>query len=379
MVQALLRDDREEAKALISSAYIVVGGIGIVLCLAGYVSMPLVNWSAVFHVSPNTVPLPILLRVIRILYIGFMAQFTLRLITSIFYALQHSAVPSLLTLISSLSMLVFASFSLVSTQSHRLEAMAIAQALSSNLPYLVASFIVFSTTLRSSRPSFQCYRRSYAIKVMKLGGVFFWLQLMTLLIFGTNEILISWFVNPSMVVEFQMYNRLLATVSSIFQLALTPVWSAVTEAYGRGDFKWVLKLHGYLSLMSVACTLLLLTVASFMQPVVDFWLRERSISIVSCTALICGLSCAINVWINVNSAVAAGIGELRTPAQFLTAGAFVNAPLAFVLSSVTHSWTAIVLANIVSMIPYGIVQPIRLRKLLRAQILSGGPVHGNHG
>lgn len=365
LVEAFVKEDHAEARQLISSSYVVVGGAALTLAILGHFSLALVPWNTVFNVPRDVVDPSQLLSVVRLLFAGIMAQFVLRLIASVLYAMQRSALPGLLTLASNAAMLAYAVHFHPVSLSGKLQGMAMAFVVTSNVPALLATILVFSLPLRGCAPSPRLFDRLHAIKVMKLGGVFFWLQIMTLLIFNTNEILISWFVSPEKVVEFQIYNKVFGLVSIVFQLALTPVWSAVTEACERGDHAWVLKLYRTLSRAALAAIFAEAVLVVLLQPLVNVWLADRTVPIRTDYAIACAASATVFIWMSVNAALAAGIGELRTPMVFLTLGALTNLPIAYGLTLLTHSWIAIVLANILSMMPYSIFQPLRLHNHLR--------------
>ena len=372
LVGPIVNGDRLEARRFISSAYVIIGGAAGAFAAAGYLLLPLANWNKVFNVSPTLVGAGLLLSVVRVLFVGVLLQLALRLITSVLYALQRSAVPSFLTLASSVVMLAFVMCSRSNGVAHGLKALSMVQVLAANVPLLLATIAVFAGGLRHSAPALRYFRLSYAIQVMKLGGVFFWLQIMAMLIFNTNEFLISWFVEPGKVVEYQIYNKIFGLVAVLFHLVLIPVWSAVTEACAMKEYVWIRKLYRRLSAMALWAAMAEAVLIPLMQPLVDLWLRDRAIQVDMRLAAACAISATMYIWMGVNNEIVAGIGDLKTPLVLLTLGAVANVPIAFGLSLLTHSWMAIVVANIISMTPYCVVQPLRLRSLLADPTLALG-------
>ena len=51
-----------------------------------------------------------------------------------------------------------------------------------------------------------------------------------MLLTATNPFLISFFIDPQQVVEYQIYSKIFLIMGTLYMLALTPLWSAVTKA-----------------------------------------------------------------------------------------------------------------------------------------------------
>jgi O-antigen/teichoic acid export membrane protein len=107
LVGAIAENNYTKIKKYISSAYAMIFGIVAVLLIISHVCFPFVNWNTVFNVSHTAISSEVLLETVQIVFTGILLQFLLRLITSVLYALQKSAIPSLLSLITTAIILVF--------------------------------------------------------------------------------------------------------------------------------------------------------------------------------------------------------------------------------------------------------------------------------
>lgn len=371
LVGALVLGDIVKTKKYISSAYIMTGLIVVVAYLVSVFLFPYISWNAVFNISNTVISQKVLIEVVQIIFMGIMVQFLLRLITSILFALQKSSIPSLLTLISTAIQFIFVLTIKSYDAETNIRIMAWVYALAVNVPLIIASVLVFCTKLKKSRPSFRYFDKDIAVSVMRLGGIFFWIQIMYMIITTTNEFLISWFVGPEMVVEYQIYNKLFSLIGSIFSLSLTPIWSAVTKEYSGKNYVWIKKLYRmlkYLAGIAVLCELIFIP---FLQSIVNTWLRDKTIQINYIYAFIFAISGSIFIWNAVLSSIANGIGQLKPQFILFTFGAIAKIPIAFLINQFYNGWTAVIIANILVMIPYCILQPIWLNRFLNQNFMEG--------
>ena len=149
LVGAIAENDSMKIKKYISSAYAMIFGIVAVLLIISHVCFPFVNWNTVFNVSQAAISREVLLETVQIVFTGILLQFLLRLITSVLYALQKSAIPSLLSLITTAIILVFVLTVNSGSVEENLKMLAYANVIAVNLPLLIASIVVFRTNLKS--------------------------------------------------------------------------------------------------------------------------------------------------------------------------------------------------------------------------------------
>lgn len=364
LIKPLIDSDVKEIKTYISSAYAITIIIVISFFIIGKLFIPLINWNAFLNISSNIISQDILIKAINILLVGILMQFLFKLIYSIFYALQKSSLPNFLSLVSSILLLLFVTYSKSGNIENNIINLSKANVYLNNIPLLLATILAFSTKLKKCRPNLKHVNIGYSFNIMKLGWIFFWLQLMSLLLTSTNELLISWLSGTENVVIFQIYNKLFSLISTIFALALTPIWSAVTKAYTKKDFNWLKSLYKrirYMALVFIGGEFLLIFL---LQIIVDFWLGEKSIYINYTYAIIFALSGSLYIWHSSITSIVNGIGKLKIQFIFLTIGGIINIPVAYLLYRFTGSWISIVGANMISLIPYCIIQPIYIKKYL---------------
>lgn len=360
LVSAIVKRDYDEIKGYISSSYFCIATIIIASIIIGIGAFNKVNWNNIFNIQSNIISNKVLSDTVIIIFIGILIQFLLKLITSILYALQKSAYINFINLVNSIIILIYVICAKTKSIEYNLISLAIVHVLAVNMPLIIATFLVFSKKLKGCFPSWRYFKLKYAKDVMKLGGVFFWIQIMYMIIIATNEFLITWLVDPKMVVEYQIYNKLFTLVGTFFTLALTPIWSAVTKAVNESDFKWLSKLFRVLKLLAICAVVFEFIMIPFLQILMNLWLKEQSLQVNYSYAFVFAVFGSILIWNGVISSIANGLGRLKVQGICFTLAVIIKIPLSAILVSIFGSWIGIIIANIISLSIYCIIEPISL-------------------
>lgn len=361
---ALAEKDYKKIKEYISSTYISTAILIIFISIVSYFLFPYIPWNFLFNIDSNIISHDTLVISIIIVFIGIMFQFLLKIITSVLYAIQKSAIVNLLSLLSSLITFL----AVVSMKTTNLEQsliiMSWVNVLAVNIPLLIVSIIIFVTILKKSKPSFKSYRKEYAVDILRVGSVLLWLQIVFMIISSTNEFLISFLSSPDSVVEYQAYNKIFNAISSLFILALTPIWSAVTEAQVIKNYQWIKKLSKILYIMGIVVFLLEFSLVPFLQNIINIWLGKDIIKVEMLYAIIFVISNSIFILHNINTSIGNGMSYFKVQIIWMTFAAVINIPLAFMFVKIFDGWIGVVVANIVSLLPFEIIQPIYMKRYI---------------
>lgn len=367
VVEPLVAGDIKTAQKYISSAYGMAGIVAFFVLIVGLIAFPFIKWNTVFNISQSVISEKVLLETVLIIFGGIALQLVLKLVSSLLMSLQKAALPSLIGLVSNAIVLLFVSLAPSKDLETNLTTLAWVNVIAANLPLLVASIIVFSTSLKNCKPGFKSFNKKLALDVLKLGSVFLWLQIMFMLIMNTNEFLITWFADPGKVVNYQIYNKLFTLIATLFTLALTPIWSAVTKASAEKNYDWIGKLYDKLNILGGLAMLGQFAIIPFLQFIVNIWLGDKQIQINIGYAIVFAFAGSAFVWHSVVASIACGLGRLRLQFIFQTGGALLKFILSFVLMYFTHNWIMIIVANFFALTPYVIAQTIWIKRFLKQQ------------
>lgn len=368
LVYAINEKDWDKAKKYISSSYLFLSGTGAIILLLVVGAGNFVNWNRIFNIQPELVDTDTMTKAIQILLASIVLQLILRLVTSILYALQEAFVPGLLNLLSNVIMLCFVLLSNMLGENNSLVTLATAYLVAVNMPLVIATLWVFICKLPEARPSLAFFRKDYAISILKVGTAFLWLQVIAMVVDNTNNYLIALFVGNSAVVEYQVYNKIFNLPMTMVMLVTTSLWSTITKAKAENDWKWIRE--SYSRYMKIAFSLGIVEFAVIipLQWIFNFWLGDKTIQVNYGIAAIFALSGTIMSIRTILANYSNGLCELRVQTIYMTIGAVINVPLAYIFSRISGSYIAIVVANIVSMIPYCIAQMVWCRNCFKARV-----------
>lgn len=365
--KAIAENDMKKVKEYISTTYITMSGLVLVLLLIGSMAIPRLNWNVILNVPSHVAENNTLAICVAIVFAGIMLQFIVKLVASVLYALQKSAIVNFLTLCSSLIILISLYILPSSTMAMNLWRMAIVNVVAMTVPYLVASFIVYIKLIPGTAPRVRFFRTDMVSSVLKIGVSLLWLSLVFMIISSTNEFLISYFTAPEYVVEYQAYYKVFKTGAMLFSLALTPIWSAVTKAQAAKDYKWIAKIYRLFLLATGGCLLIEFLIIPILQPFMNIWLGVGAIDVNVWYAVAFVFSGTIFVLHNVNTSISNGISYFKIQMIWMTFAAIIDIPLSYFMVQLVGGWIGIVIANVLALLPYELIAPIYTFKRLKQE------------
>lgn len=370
LTKAYTEKNYQEAKKLISSAYVVIGMLCIILIMIASIIFKYVDWNNFFRIDKNVVSEKAMLTAVTVVFIGIILQLFFKIISSVLYAIQKSSVNNAISLVTSLFIFLIILVSPSSDNNYNLIFMAIVYDISVILPYIIASIVVFSSRkYKIIAPKISLASCEHATKVFALGGYFFVVQILYMLIMSTNEYMITYYTNSGDVVEYRVYFQIFTLGSTICALALTPVWSAITKAITEKDIRWIKKLYHKMiigAFIGAACEFILIP---FLPNIFNIWLGDSSITVNYTTAISFAFLGSLMLFNAVFSNVANGIGKLGTQLVVFLSGVIAKIPLTVAIINITNSWVGVVIATNISLLAYCIIQPSVLHRYIDNKLL----------
>ena len=225
--------NQEKNKQLVSTSYIIVLGIALILLIVGLPFVYYADIARFFNISD--IAIPDLRCVLSLLVVVTSLQLITKLINSIFLADQKPALSSLIDCSG-----VVCSLLLLFILKDRLVGSLFNLALIITLPTFVISFIVtlfaFNKNYRKLKPSLKCFNLKISNKLINLGLRFFLIQLSALIILQGSNIIILKFIGAEEVSVFSLVYKYFNVIVTIFTLVLTPYWSFFTDSYAKNNY-----------------------------------------------------------------------------------------------------------------------------------------------
>lgn len=357
LVEAFVKKDTQLAKGYISSAYVGVSIIVGIFIVFATLAISFVDWNAFLNISPDRISHSTLQKTMLIVCIGIILEFELKLINSVLYAMQKSALNNFLCLLSNFLIYLYLLFGNTYSDGNNLLILSIVNVIATALPLFIANIVIYAKPLSEMRPSIHYAKKMYGKEVLGIGITLLWLQIMWMITAYMHQFFISKLVSPEAVVQYQIYYKIFNIVASIAILALIPIWSAVTKALVEKRYDWIQKTYRILMLFTAAVIFGCFLITPFLQSAVNVWLKNEAISIETEKVICMILYCGIFVLHNVNTSISNGMSWFRVQSIWMTVAAICMIPLSVLLCKISGSWSGVVWASTISLLPYEIIQP----------------------
>jgi len=228
----------KDAQAFVSTAYFTIGCISLFLLLVFLVINPIIDWTQLFNTNSSLQgELSLLLPII---FTFFGLQLVVKLITSIYQADQNHSIQGKVQFFGQ-GLSLLAIWGLTKTDQSSL---LIFGSIFSALPVLILvglNFFAFKTTFKAFKPKFSLWKKEYLKEITGLGFKFFVVQIAAMVVFSTDNFIISKLFGPQEVVPYNIAFKYFSIVTMGYTIVITPYWSSFTEAYAKKDFEWVKK------------------------------------------------------------------------------------------------------------------------------------------
>lgn len=235
----LANEDFRSVRKVVSSCYATLAiYVGILITFFLLIS-PFVNWLSVLN-SPTSDAGEIR-GLANMVFVAFCIQFLLGLMNSILFAYQMPAFQSLFTFVGQVLSLIALFFQVYVFDVTSVFQIGTINCLMTPLVLFLGSIWLFRTKLKDIAPSFSYVEFKSVGGILSLGLKFFVLQMITIVLFQANSIIIAKVVSPGAVVEYNLAFKYISLLTMIFNIAIAPVWSATTDAYVRKDLAWIKK------------------------------------------------------------------------------------------------------------------------------------------
>ncbi len=365
LVKSLTEKDETATKKIISSGVFSVLIVTLGLTLVGGVLLSLLDLNWLFNVEQNVISGKILYISTLLIFAAIMFRFFLSTITSIFYALQKSAVNNFLALCVSVLQLLFVLIVHIEDPERALVVLSAAYLVLSNLPVFLAGIILFCTILRKYFPRIKFVEKIYIKKILSIGSIFFLCQILYMFIMNTNEFFITKFFGPEYTTEYTFYYKITSLISTIITLALAPIWSVITKAYVEKNYIWLNKLYRIIKFVGYGTILLQFLLVPVLQFIMNIWLGENTITVNYMTAIAFACFGSVFVYSSMLSTVVCGMARMKLQSICYGVGVVVKFLLILLLSDIVRNWALVVWSNVIILLPYCVIQQIDLDIYMR--------------
>ncbi|MCK4664916.1 MAG: oligosaccharide flippase family protein [Bacteroidales bacterium] len=330
--EALAVENINLAKKYISTAYTIITIISITFLTFFLIVNTFLDWSLLLNteeVSPKE------LKLLAIIIFGFFSfRFIFKLINSILYAKQKPAFVNMITTLAKLIQLLII-YILLHTTKGSLLYLGITFSVTPVLVLILFSFIFFSISFKDLSPKIKYVDFGLFKDLFSLGGKFFIIQIAAVVLYSTDNMIITHLFSPTEVTPYQIAHRYFGMIMIVMAIVVTPFWSAITEAYKKGELGWIKRsIKKLVQIWSIIfCVLLIMLL--FSGKVYQLWIGDRvaiPFALSAAWALFVAILSLNTIFVHFIN----GTGKVKLQMSLAIIAALLNIPLSILLAKYFH-------------------------------------------
>lgn len=324
--ESLAQDNKQEAHNYISTAYTIIGAISVMLIFIFLLASEYIPWQKVFNIT--SISNQELQSVVNITAIFLFLNFWLNLINQVFNGFQKTSLVVFNQFLSNIFSLL-AVFILYTFYESSLIKLAFFYGISLLASSLILSFWFYKNN-RDFIPKIKSFGLNYTKSITSLGFKFFIIQIAVIVIFTTDKILITQLFGPEYVASYDVVFKLFSVITIVHSILMTPLWSAYSDAYHRGDIEWIknsLFRQLQFFILIILGTIVLTFIAKY---IITLWIGKNFIvddNLIYAMAIFV----IVSTWNNIFAYIINATNELNIQIITSLIAMFTNIPLSFIL------------------------------------------------
>lgn len=352
--------ETEKAQIYVSTTYTILTLVFTSVWLVFFIFNFFIDWNQILNIpSDETDNLQALA---LILFSSFCILMVLKTINMLLIADQRPAKAAYYDMMGQLISLIGIVI-LTNTTTGSLIYLGLILSVAPILVTAISSILLFSGPYKNYMPSVKSIDLSHMRDIMGIGLKFFMLQFSAIIIFQTNNIVITQMLGPESVTIYNIAYKYFFMLSMLFMIIVSPFWSAFTEAYAKQDFGWM-----QTSLKSLKKIWLLVVVASIGMILLSgifyhIWIGD-TVKIPFSVSLLMAIYAILFTRFNLFVFLINGVGKLRLQILINIIACILYIPAAIYTCKI-FGLLGIIVSNIAISLTHAILSQIQLEKIVK--------------
>lgn len=318
-------DRLQELRGIIGSAYSIAITIAVIFSIIGgvfiwYIFEP--NW-----IISNTIISDTEIKLtFFVTFIFFCVSLIFGLFSSIAYGIHKSYLTTLVQIVQYVIYCLLLYFLIKTNQGSSLVVVSIIYGIS-----VIISQVVPYLTIGKNKtlwpPDFS-KRKFYYKELLNTSIGFFVLQLSSIVLFSSDNIILSKLLGPDDVTEYSIAYKIYFLIITFFSILLIQVWNSTTDAFAKKDFVWIRKTVKKLHLVLIPVFIGTLLISFYLNDMVKIWIGETfnfTLQFRLVFTVYVLIHCSNAIYVNILN----GIGRLKLQTLAYIIGAILNFILAY--------------------------------------------------
>jgi len=362
--ESLARGKNELSRKYVSTTYAVITIISVIFLSVVLILNAFLDWSVLL----NTTNVPEdKLNILAFVVFGFFAfRFISKLIGSVLLAYQKPAMNDLINTTGKVLILIII-YVLSNRTKSSLLYVGITYSATPVFAFILFSIILFSKSFKQIAPSVKYVDFSLFKDLFNLGGKFFIIQIAAVILYSSDNFIITQLFSPAEVAPYQIANRYFGIILMGFGILVAPFWSAITEAYTKGEMTWIKNSVKKLVQLWGLAFLALIIMLVLSDEVYHLWIGDKVLipfELSAAWAFFVGIQTLNTIFVQVIN----GTGKVKLQMIIGIGGAIINIPLSILLAKYFNMGpTGVIGATIIGQIIALFFIIIQYKKIINEQ------------
>ncbi len=353
--------DYKNSREYIMTAYGVVALISIVMLFLLSMLFKILNWNSIFNIEIYTNNELFFIMILNLIFI--LMNFILKIVATIYYSLQKSSTVGLIQILNQLFNLMGIYYLDMIGYSQNLLGISLVYGLAMALSNIIFTMILFKKN-KELTPKISDFKIEKIKSLTALGMKFFVIQIAAMIIFTTDNMIITKLFGPEEVTPYNITFKVFSIIIMLHGIIITPLWSAITKAYTEKDMKWLkkvlLKLN-QINIIIVAGIIILNLIFPFL---IKVWIGDM-VLIPQNMIYMFSVYTIITIFCNNYAYFFNGLGEINFQLKIAVIQAIINIPISiFFAKNLEMGSLGVILGTNVTLLLAAITYPFSLRRTL---------------
>tara|TARA_B100000809_G_scaffold46738_1_gene41155 strand:- start:20858 stop:22210 length:1353 start_codon:yes stop_codon:yes gene_type:complete len=350
----------ELARTYISTTYVIITIISIILFFLFFLFNQFIDWGEILNTSINIIEIE---KLVFIVFTVFCLQFIIKLINIIFIADQRPAMSSVVNTAASLISLIVVVILMKTTDGSLLYLGASFSIVNLVVP-LLAGIFFFNTSYKKYKPSLKYVDFSYAKGLLSLSGRFFIMQGAALIIYMTDNIIITQTSGPEDVTPYNIAYKYFGVITMVFTIISSSLWSAYTEAFVKKDFEWMRNSIKKVMFLWVGFAVITAVMLLFSNYAYNIWVGPK-VQVPFSLSLMMAIYVMLVTSVMIFGNFLSGVGKVQLSVYHSVFVGILNIPLSiFFARNLELGSTGVIMATCCGVIISILFQPIQCWKII---------------
>ncbi|MEW5595555.1 MATE family efflux transporter [Peribacillus frigoritolerans] len=357
LTESISKNDIKLSNMYISTTYILMIIPTIIIIIGATISANFINWKKIFSVNGDLISNEYLTLFICVVFILYSLNFYFSIIFAILHAIFKSyLITGIQALVNVINIIFISVLYLLDVDD--LILLGGIYIGTSVVVLFITTLLIFKFNKQNLSLSYKFFNKSLIKDIANVGFKFLILQLAIIVLFNTDNFLISRYIGVNQVTPYQLINKLLSVNTIILGIVLTPIWTKVIRDTSENKFnenkKTLLKLLVVFSILVIGVIIL-----GLISPLIlKIWVGSN-ILVSNKLTIFMVLFTIIHMWCNIFQVILNGLSKLNIQMICYGMAAITNIPVSIYLVQHTDlGVVAIILGTIFSLVVPAIILPI---------------------